>query len=182
MGGYVMVGCDVHEQTLRRRVKNSAEGRQKMIEELRGRAEAAGGAWRGVVSEAGGFELGLHDDLTGAGSRSRVLAPRVIPRSSKHQQNRNANREVERLLGVRRCHALAGKKPPDIFAAHVETREARQRVRLGLEAGGQLTRWKSQTPWLLNFKDLKRPPPGNGSGVAEGTREQASVAGGGPGD
>ena len=96
MSEYMMVGCDAHEQSLRlriaedsktserRQVKSTPEGRTKMIEELKGRAEAAGGASLWVVYEAGAFGIGRHDDLTEAGITCRVLGPSLIPRSSKH--------------------------------------------------------------------------------------------------
>ena len=194
MSEYMMVGCDAHEQSLRlriaedsktserRQVKSTPEGRTKMIEELKGRAEAAGGASLWVVYEAGAFGFGRPDDLTEGGLTCRVLAPSLIPRSSKHQQNKNDDRDAERLLGVLRSHLLAGEKLREIWTPDAQTREARQRVRLRLDVGDKLTRSTAQAPWLLKSHDLRRPPPGNGSGVDQGTWEMASVAGGGPGD
>jgi len=182
MGGYVMVGCDVHQETLRlriaedstsserRRVKNTPEGRTKMIEELKGRAEAAGGASIWVVYEAGAFGFGLHDDLTEAGLTCRVLAPSLIPRSSKHKKNKNDDRDAERLLGVLRSHLLAGEDLPDIWTPDAQTRGDRQLVRLRLEVGDKLTRCKSQVQSLLKFNDLRRPS-GAGKAWTKGYRK-----------
>ena len=120
MDKFIMVGCDLHDKTMLLKMArdqgkatvrcwpNDCPSRQKMVEDLRRRAQQAGGAKIVFAYEASGSGFILHDELTAAGIECHVLAPTRIERSAKHRRRKTDERDAQRVLDILRAHLLAG--------------------------------------------------------------------------
>jgi len=169
MSNYIMVACDLHDKTMvlliarnretgvRRKFANDPEGRRLMIQDLRRRSKAAGGAEVVFAYEASGEGFGLHDELTDAGIRCHVLAPIHIPRSAKHRASKNDQRDAKAILVLLRGHLLAGNELPTVWIPDHATRDDRELVRARLDAAVKLAKVKNQITSLLKRHRLRRP-------------------------
>ena len=169
MEKYIMVGCDLHEgsmvlkiaqgrePSIRKSFKNRAASRKKMIAELKRRAEKAGTTRIFFAYEACGFGFVLCDELTAAGVECHVLAPTLIPRSTKRRRMKTDDRDAEAILEMLRNHVLAGAELPTIWIPDLQTRDARERVRRRLDLGERLGTIKTQIRWLLYRNGIEKP-------------------------
>src|SRR5688500_15499706 len=110
----IMVGCDLHDQTMLLKIavgrsapetmsiRNTAKGRTKLLQLLRERAAAAGGARVLFAYEASGQGFGLYDQLTEAGFECYVLAPTRIARSPRQASQKTDERDAQQLLELLR--------------------------------------------------------------------------------
>jgi transposase len=139
-------------------VANTVAGRQRMIEQLREMARAAGGAAIVFAYEASGQGFGLHDELTAAGIRCHVLAPTKIERSPQDKRRKTDVKDADRVLALVRGQVLAGNRLPDVWIPDRETRDDRELVRARVDAGEKITALKTQVRALLKRHGLVRPP------------------------
>jgi transposase len=168
MGQRIMVGCDLHDRSILLRValgreaartvgvRNTAEGRRAMIENLK--AAAATDAGQVILAyEASGQGFGLYDELTAAGIEAHVLAPTKLVRSPKQRRNKTDIRDANAMLDLLRAHVLAGNELPDVWVPDFATRDARELVRTRIDAATKITRLKTQVQCLLKRNRLERP-------------------------
>ena len=166
----IMIGCDLHDKTMllkiatgreaaeTRSVKNTVAGRAKMIEELKKRAAAAGGARVLFAYEASGQGFGLYDELTHAGIECHVLAPTRIARSQRQASQKTDEKDAHQLLELLRAHVLAGNELPTVWIPDPTTRDDRELVRMRLDVAEKITMIKSQIQSLLKRNLIRREP------------------------
>jgi transposase len=169
MGEFIMVGCDLHDATMLLKVavgrrpaetlsvRNTRAGRGRMIADLVGRAQHAGGAKVIFAYEASGQGFGLHDELTDAGVKCHVLAPTKIARSAQHKREKTDEKDAEQILQLLRAHVLAGNPLPDVWIPDPQTRDDREVVRGRLDAAEKVTAVKAQIQGLLKRNRQARP-------------------------
>jgi len=169
MDKYIMVGGDVHDKSMllkiaegrdqpwKRSFANDEGGRKAMIQHLKERADAAGGAKIIFAYEASSLGFGLYDTLHDAGIECHVLAPTKIARSADHRRRKTDERDAERLLEILRGHILAGNELPSVWIPDPETRDDREIVRARLDLAEKLTALKAQIRMLLKRTGLRRP-------------------------
>lgn len=166
----IMIGCDLHDKTMLLKiatgreaaetcsVKNTAAGRAKMIEELKQRAAAAGGARVLLAYEASGQGFGLYDELADAGIECHVLAPTRIARSQRQASQKTDEKDAHQLLELLRAHVLAGNELPTVWVPDATTRDDRELVRMRLDVAEKMTMIKSQIQSLLKRCHIRREP------------------------
>jgi transposase len=171
----IMIGCDLHEESMilkiaedrqtpeTRNVKNTASGRAAMIQDLRRRAQAAGGARLIFAYEASGQGFGLYDQLAAAGVECHVLAPTKIARSPRGRKEKTDEKDALDLLELLRGHVLAGNRLPSVWIPDAQTRDDRELVRMRLEVSEKITALKAQVQSLLKRYQLRR-----GAGLGKG--------------
>jgi len=164
-----MVGCDLHDATMLLKiargrgssetlsVRNTRPGRARLVELLRERSAAAGGAEVVFAYEASGQGFGLYDELSDAGFTCHVLAPTKIARSSQQERRKTDEKDAEQLLQLLRAHVLAGNPLPTVWIPDPQTRDDREAVRARLDAAHKVTALKSQIRTLLKRNRLARP-------------------------
>lgn len=169
MEEYIMVGCDLHVESILLKIAESQEkaekksfwnvedGRNAMIAYLKKRSEAVGGAKVIFAYEASFLGFGLYDDLTDAGFECYVLAPTRIARSIKHRRRKTDEKDAERILEIVRGHVLAGSELPAIWIPDTQTRSDRELVRMRLKVGEKLATTKTQINILLKRNRLEKP-------------------------
>lgn len=168
MAEFIMVACDLHDKTMvlkiargreaaeKLTVRNTAAGRQRLIEQLRARADEAGA---GVMFayEASGQGFGLYDELTAAGFKCHVLAPTKIARSTQQKQRKTDEQDAEQILQLLRGHVLAGNPLPKVWIPDAQTRDDRELVRARLDVAEKGVATKVQIQSLLKRHRLLRP-------------------------
>lgn len=164
----IMIGCDLHDKTMLLKIatgrheaetlsiKNTAAGRANMIELLKQRAAAAGGARVLFAYEASGQGFGLYDELTEADVECHVLAPTRIARSQRHTSQKTDEKDAQQLLELLRAHVLAGNELPTVWVPDAATRDDRELIRLRLDMAEKITLIKSQIQSLLKRNHLRR--------------------------
>lgn len=166
---FIMVACDLHDKTMLLKIargreaaekvtlRNTSAGRARLIEQLRERSRAAGGAGVIFAYEASGQGFGLYDELTAAGVECHVLAPTKIARSTQHRQRKTDEQDAEQILQLLRGHVLAGNPLPRVWIPDVQTRDDRELVRARLDAAEKAVTIKVQIQSLLKRNRLTRP-------------------------
>ncbi len=169
MAKYVLVGCDLHDESMllkiaadkqplpKRGYANDGPRREKMIADLRKLAGDHGGAEIVFAYEACGLGFVLHDELTAAGICCHVLAPSLIERSPKQRRRKTDDRDAELVLKVLQSHVLAGLAMPSIWIPSAALRDDRELVRRRLDVAANCCRVKSKVRWLLKRWGLDRP-------------------------
>ena len=169
MKHYIMVGCDVHDETLvlkiavdrsepqARTVENTPRGRAELVRDLRDASRRARGAKVVLVYEASCQGFGLHDELVEAGFDCHVLAPTKIARSSRDRRQKNDGRDAAGLLELLRGHLLGGNKLPKIWVPDVETRDDREITRGRQDASEKAASIKAQVRTLLKRYGQRLP-------------------------
>jgi len=169
MAEFIMVGCDLHDKTLLLKLargreaaekitlRNTPAGRTRLMEQLRERSRAAGGAQVIFAYEASGQGFGLYDELTAAGFACHVLAPTKMARSTRHRQCKTDEKDAEQILQLLRGHVLAGNPLPSVWIPDAQTRDDRELVRVRLDAAEKGVAIKSQIQGLLKRNRLDRP-------------------------
>jgi transposase len=178
----IFVGCDSHDKTLVTKIalnREAAEkktfsatgaGRKRMIQDLKERSQANGGARVVVAYEASGNGFILSDELKAAGFDCHVLAPSKIERSTKQKRTKNDDRDAERLLEILRGHYLAGNRMPSVWVPDQETRDDREPVRMRQDVSQKATAVKTQVQMLLKRNGMEKPE-GIGKGWTKGYRD-----------
>jgi len=169
MSHVIMIGCDLHEDTLMLKMatslespemrvwKNTARDRQRMIADLRRRAKAAGASRTVFAYEASSAGYGLYDQLTAAGVEAYVLAPSKIPHSTRQKKEKTDEKDALQLLELVRAFVLAGVPLPKVWIPDAQTRDDRELVRLRLDVSGKIGRLKNQVKSLMKRNQLRRP-------------------------
>lgn len=157
----IIVGCDLHDQTMLLKVavgrekaekisiENSRNGRQILISLLKQRAKKEGATKTIVAYEASGQGFGFYDELEEAGIECKVLAPNKIARSAKHKRSKTDEKDADRLLDLLRGHVLAGNPLPSIWVPDLQTRDDREVTRTRMDLTDKLTKVKIQIRMLL---------------------------------
>jgi len=166
MSDCIMVGCDVHDESLllrfargrqksqSRSFRNCRSGRRAMIRLL---GKMAAGSEVVFAYEASSQGFGLWDELTEAGFGCHVLAPTRIARSVKHRRQKTDQRDAERILDLLRAHVLAGCELPEVWVPSKQTRDDREIVRCRLDLSQKRTAVKSQVRMLLKRNGVAKP-------------------------
>lgn len=169
MAEFIMVACDLHDKTMLLKIatgreaadkvsaRNTPAGRARLIEQLRERSRAAGGARVIFAYEASGQGFGLYDELTAADFECHVLAPTKIARSTQHKQRKTDEKDADVILQLLRGHVLAGNPLPTVWIPDVATRDDRELVRARLDAAEKGVAIKAQIQCLLKRNRLTRP-------------------------
>ena len=169
MKHYIMVGCDVHDETLvlkialdrsepeMRTVENTESGRAQLMRELQEQSQRAGGAKVVLVYEASSQGFGLHDEVRQAGFACHVLAPTKIARSSRDRRQKNDGQDALGLLELLRGHLLGGNELPSVWVPDLQTRDDREIVRARLDASEKVASIKAQVRTLLKRCGPRRP-------------------------
>jgi transposase len=169
MAEYIMVACDLHDETMllkvaqgrgaaeKRVVENSVSGRRQMILDLKRRAKACPGAKVVFAYEASSQGFGLCDELTEAGIVCHVLAPTKIARSAQHRRRKTDERDADRILDILRGHLLGGNELPSVWVPDAQTLEDREILRGRLDVGEKLTVLKTQVRTLLKRNSIPKP-------------------------
>lgn len=178
----IFVGCDSHDKTLvtkialnrepaeKRGFSATSAGRRRLIEHLKQRSQANGGAKVVVAYEASGNGFILSDELKAAGLDCHVLAPSKIERSTKQKRTKNDDRDADRLLEILRGHYLAGNRMPSVWVPDRETRDDRETVRMRQDLSQKTTVVKTQVQMLLKRNGMEKPE-GIGKGWTKGYRQ-----------
>jgi transposase len=169
MAEFIIVACDLHDKTMLLKiaedrdpamtcsVRNTAEGRVRLIGQLHEQSRRAGGARVIFAYEASGQGFGLYDELTTAGIECHVLAPTKIARSTAHKQRKTDEADAEQILQLLRAHVLAGNALPTVWIPDPQTRDDREIVRVRLDVADKVTMVKAQIQGLLKRHRLARP-------------------------
>jgi len=164
----LLVGADVHDESLRVRYALGREGGAsrtfpnrrkvwpKMVDFFR-KAAAALGASRIVFAyEASGVGFSLHDFLRGEGVECYVLAPSQMKRAPQDRRDKTDEKDARRVLEELRAHVLAGNELPAVWVPDQETRDAREAVRARVDVGEKITRVKVQVQALLKRQGIEK--------------------------
>lgn len=169
MAEFIMVACDLHDQTMMLKIargreaaetlsiRNTAAGRQRLIEQLQDRVRATPDGQAIFAYEASGLGFGLYDELTAAGIECHVLAPTKIARSTQQRQQKTDEKDAELILQLLRGHVLAGNPLPTVWIPGLQTRDDRELVRARLDASEKAVAIKTQIQSLLKRHRLSRP-------------------------
>ncbi len=169
MTHFIFVGCDLHKRTMVLRVavdcepsvrKNfaySAAGRRAMLRWLRWKVEQMGEARVIVGYETGGQGFVLCDEVRAAGFECYVLATIHMEKSAKDRQNKNDDRDAERILEKLRSHFLAAQELPAVWVPDLETRLDREVVRSRVDLGEEVTAAKARVLSLLDRTGVEKP-------------------------
>jgi transposase len=175
MSKCIMIGCDLHQESTvlkiaedrqapeTRKWKSTARDRKRMIDDLKRRAAAVGGARIVFAYEASSAGFGLYDQLQAAGIEAYVLAPTKIPRSSRQKRDKTDEKDALQILELVRAHVLAGNPLPSVWIPDPQLRDDREIVRLRLEVNDKITRLKVQVQSLLKRNSIVRPTGVGGS-------------------
>lgn len=165
----IMVACDLHDNTMllmnargrekpvKRSVKNTREGRARLIADLQAQSRAAGNARVIFAYEASGQGFGFYDELTEAGIECHVLAPTKMMRSATQKKQKTDEKDALLILEILRGHVLAGNQLPAVWIPDPQTRDDREIVRARLDAADKATGIKAQIKGLLKRNQLARP-------------------------
>jgi transposase len=169
MSNVIMIGCDLHEDTLMLKIakgleipetrlwKNTVRDRQRMIADLRKRAKAAGHARVVFAYEASSAGFGLYDQLTEAGFEAYVLAPSKIPTTVRQKKDKTDEKDASILLNLVRGFVLAGNPLPAVWIPDAQTRDDRELVRTRLDVSVKIGLLKNQVKSLLKRNQTRRP-------------------------
>lgn len=167
MSKVIMIGCDLHDASMRLRMAFDSEksvGKSFPTQDVPAvvawaREFAAGhGASRIVLAyEASGQGFGLYDALTDAGLECYVLAPTHLPHTTHRRKNKTDDKDAQMILDEVRGHVLAGRKLPAVWVPDPQTRDDREIVRMRLEFGAARTRVKNQIRTLAKRSKLGLP-------------------------
>jgi len=169
MSHVIMIGCDLHEDTLMLKIakgqetpetrlwKNTARDRQRMVADLRKRAKAAGHARVVFAYEASSAGFGLYDQLREAGFEAYVLAPSKIPTSVRQKKEKTDEKDALVLLNLVRAFVLAGNPLPAVWVPDAQTRDDRELVRTRLDVSVKIGLLKNQVKSLLKRNQVRRP-------------------------
>ena len=181
MSNVIMIGCDLHEDSLMLKIatglenpetrtwKNTARDRQRMIADLKSRAKKAGAGRVVFVYEASAAGYGLYDQLTEAGFETYVLAPTKIPTTMRQKKEKNDEKDALALLNLVRAFVLAGNPLPAVWIPDAQTRDDREIVRTRLDISKKISLLKNQVKSLLKRNQVRRPA-GLGKSWTQGYR------------
>lgn len=165
----IMIGCDLHDKTMllkiavdrqpaaTRNVRNTTEGRKKMIAELKAQKKQTGAGRIIFAYEASGLGFGLYDELADSGIECHVLAPTGLERSAQHRRRKTDERDAEQVLAALRAHVLAGNDLPSVWIPDRQTRDDRDLVRARVDIADKLTMVKNEIKSLLKRNAVSRP-------------------------
>jgi len=175
MVNHIFVGIDLgdknsvariamnREKTERWGFVNTHRGRARLFEEVRRRAEKAGGAEIVMGYEASACGFILCDEAEAQGMRCWVLAPTKMEKSVEQRKHKNDDRDADDLVEKIRGHVLAGNRLPTVWIPNRQIRDDRELMRTRVELGEKQTRLKTQIQMLVKRQGLEKPP-GCGAG------------------
>jgi transposase len=146
----IMIGCDLHEDSLvlkiatgletpeTRQWRNTSQDRKRMIADLQKRARRTGAERVVFAYEASAAGYGLYDQLTAAGIEAYVLAPTKIPSSLRQKKEKTDEKDALPLLNLVRAFVLAGNPLPAVWVPDAQTRDDRELVRTRLDVSNKI--------------------------------------------
>lgn len=169
MENVLMVGADVHDQSIRARYSvghadpvgksfgGNRKSRKAMIRFLRHEGERLGAKDIVLAYEASGAGYLLWDELKAVGIGCHVLAPTKIKTSVEERKKKTDDKDALRIHEVLKNHVLAKSKLPSIWIPDDETRDAREIVRCRADWGHKITAAKCEIQSLLKRQGLEKP-------------------------
>jgi len=145
------------EKTERFGFVNTGKGRQRLFDEVRRRAAAAGGAEIRMAYEASACGFVLADEARAQGIECEVLAPTKMEKSIDQRKQKNDDRDADDVVEKLRGHVLAGNRLPTVWVPDPQTRDDRELIRTRLELGEKQTKLKAQVQMLLKRYGLEKP-------------------------
>lgn len=136
---------------------NTRSGRDRLIREVKRRAEEVGGARIVMAYEASSCGFVLRDQAQAAGMECHVLAPTKMEKSVQQKKNKNDDRDADDVLEKLRGHVLAGNRLPTVWIPDAETRDDRELLRTRLGLSERQTQVKAQIQMLLKRQGLEKP-------------------------
>ncbi len=136
---------------------NNHRGRARLFDQIKQRAERAGGAEIMVAYEASSCGFILHDEAEAMKIRCWVLAPTKMEKSVEQRKHKNDDRDADDVLEKVRGHVLAGNQLPTVWVPDRQTRDDRELIRTRLDLTERLTQLKSQIQMLLKRHGLEKP-------------------------
>jgi transposase len=136
---------------------NTRSGRERLIREVKRRAEQAGGARICMAYEASSCGFVFRDQAEAAGMECHVLAPTKMEKSVQQKKNKNDDRDADDVLEKLRGHVLAGNRLPTVWIPDLETRDDREVLRTRLALSERQTQVKAQIQMLLKRYGLEKP-------------------------
>jgi transposase len=154
MSKVIMIGCDLHDDSMRLRISaGRAKSRgvsfktayvRSMISWVKDFASKQNSSRIIFAYEASGQGFGLYDALRDAGIECYVLAPTHLPHTAHARKNKTDDKDAQMILEEVRGHVLAGQKLPKVWVPNPQTRDDREIVRMRLQLGEARTRIKNQ--------------------------------------
>jgi transposase len=142
---------------------NSTRGRARLFEDVKRRAEEAGGAKIIMAYEASSCGFILCEEAKARGIECSVLAPTKMEKSVEQRKHKNDDRDADDVLEKIRGHVLAGNRLPTVWVPDRQTRDDRELIRTRVELVEKQTRLKSQVQMLVKRHGLEKPSGcGNG--------------------
>ena len=136
---------------------NTRSGRERLIREVKRKAEQGGGALIVMAYEASSCGFVLRDQARAAGIACHVLAPTKMEKSVQQKKNKNDDRDADDVLEKLRGHVLAGNRLPTVWVPDLETRDDRELLRTRLALSERQTQIKAQIQMLLKRHGLEKP-------------------------
>jgi transposase len=169
MKNHIFVGIDLGDKNSVARIAvdlekgerlgfvNTRAGRARLFDELKRRADRAGGATIVMAYEASSCGFVLRDQAQAVGIDCRVLAPTKMEKSVEQKRNKNDDRDADDVLEKLRGHVLAGNRLPTVWVPDLETRDDREVLRARLALSERQTQVKTQIQMLLKRHGLEKP-------------------------
>ena len=151
------IGLD-REKTERLGFVNSRQGRRRLFEEAKRRAEKDGG-W-GNHHGLRSIVVRVHtcaEEAEAEGIPCRVLAPTKMEKSVEQQKHKNDDRDAEDVVEKLRAHVLAGNRLPTVWIPDRQMRDDRELMRTRTELVEKQTRLKTQIQMLVKRHGLEKP-------------------------
>jgi transposase len=149
---------------------NRRAGRARLFEELRRRAEKAGGATVIIAYEASACGFILCDEARAMGMRCEVLAPTKMEKSVEQRRHKTDDKDADDVIEKLRGHVLAGNRLPTVWIPDQQTRDDREVLRIRLDLTEKQTQLKAQVQMLLKRCGLEKPE-GLGAGWTKPYRQ-----------
>jgi transposase len=153
---------------------NNRRGRARLFEEVKRRAELAGGAEIIMAYEASSCGFVLSDEAQRNGISCWVLAPTKMEKSVEQRKHKNDEHDACDVLEKLRGHVLAGNRLPTVWVPDRQTRDDRELVRSRLDLTDKATQTKVQIQMLLKRQGLEKPG-GMGAGWTVAYRQWLSA-------
>jgi transposase len=175
MVNHIFVGIDLgdknsvariavnREKTERFGFVNNRQGRRRLFEEVKRRAEKVGTAKVWMAYEASSCGFILRDEAEAAGIQCWVLAPTKMEKSLEQRTHKNDDRDADDVVEKVRGHVLAGNRLPTVWVPDAQMRDDRELVRARMEVVEKQSRLKTQIQMLVKRHGLEKPS-GCGSG------------------
>ena len=136
---------------------NTRSGRERLLREVKRRAEKAGNAEIVMAYEASACGFVLRDEAVAHKMRCEVLAPTKMEKSVEQRKHKNDDRDADDLVERIRGHILAGNRLPVVWIPDAQMRDDRELTRLRTDLAEKTTQIKAQIQMLVKRFGLEKP-------------------------